>query len=83
MKDAGRRCAEMVQAEFISPDFGVDARITTGELTDFNDLHCAFGLDVVKWQISHALNNKPRDLQRQEIFLSDLCGREVLHFCRC
>lgn len=67
--EAGRRCAEMVQAEFISPDFGGDARITTGELTDFNDLHCAFGLDVVKWQISYALNNKPRDLQRQDMGL--------------
>lgn len=65
--DAGRRCAELVQAEFISPDFGGDERITTGELTDFNDLHCVFGLDVLKGQISHALNSTATPFQRQEM----------------
>lgn len=54
---AGDESATLTGGEVISPDFGDDERTTTGELTDYNDLHMAFGIDVVKAQITHALNH--------------------------
>lgn len=56
---AAEQAADIAQGELISPDFGNDERTTTGELTDYNDLHAHFGLDVVKAQLVHALN-RPR-----------------------
>lgn len=56
---AAKEAAIIAKGEFISPDFGDDKRTTTGELTDYNDLHVHFGIDVVKAQINHALN-RPR-----------------------
>lgn len=56
---AGQEAANITQGEYISPDFGDDERTTTGELTDYNDLHAHFGLEVVKAQLVHALN-RPR-----------------------
>lgn len=54
---AGNESATLAQGEVISPDFGDDERAMTGELTDYNDLHMAHGIDVVKAQITHALNH--------------------------
>lgn len=54
---AGNESATLTGSEVISPDFGDDERTTTGELTDYNDLHAHFGMDVVKAQITHALNH--------------------------
>lgn len=54
---AGEQAARTAGGEVISPDFGGDKRAETGELTDYNDLHMAFGLEVVKAQITHALNH--------------------------
>ncbi|OOR89817.1 DUF5906 domain-containing protein [Moraxella bovis] len=51
--------AKIAAGEVISPDFGGDERTTTGELTDYNDLHAHFGIEVVKAQLVHALN-RPR-----------------------
>lgn len=53
------KSAELVGGEMISPDFGDDEHTTTGELSDYNDLHAYFGLQVVKAQLTHALN-RPR-----------------------
>lgn len=47
--------ANIAHSEWISPDFKGDTRTDTGELTDFNDLHCVFGLDEVKRQLNLAL----------------------------
>lgn len=55
--DFAKAAAQMTDAAWTSPDFGGDARADTGELTDFNDLHTAFGLDKVTAQINHALTN--------------------------
>ncbi|UYZ80111.1 DUF5906 domain-containing protein [Moraxella bovis] len=54
---AGNESATLTGGEVISPDFGGDERTLTGDLTDYNDLHAHFGLDVVKAQITHALNH--------------------------
>ena len=54
---AGNESATLTQGEVISPDFGDDERTTTGELTDYNDLHAHFGIDAIKAQITHALNH--------------------------
>lgn len=51
--------AKIATGEVISPDFADDERTTTGELTDYNDLHAHFGMEVVKAQLVHALN-RPR-----------------------
>lgn len=56
---AGDESATLTGSEVISPDFGDDERTTTGELTDYNDLHAHFGMDVVKAQLVYALN-RPR-----------------------
>lgn len=56
---AGEQSAKLAGGEVISPDFCGDERTDTGELTDYNDLHMAFGLDVVKAQIKYTLN-RPR-----------------------
>lgn len=56
---AGEQAASTAGGEVISPDFGDGKRSETGELTDYNDLHAHFGLDVVKAQLVHALN-RPR-----------------------
>lgn len=62
--DAGQQASSLAKAEYISPDFGGDERTITGDLTDYNDLHKAFGLAVVNAQISHALN-RPMPEQSQ------------------
>lgn len=62
---AGNESATLAGGEVISPDFGDDPRIATGELTDYNDLHMAFGMEVVKAQINHALNH-PRPKQSDD-----------------
>ncbi|WAJ74558.1 DUF5906 domain-containing protein [Moraxella bovis] len=49
--------AQMTGGAWISPNFKGDTRTDTGELTDFNDLHLAFGLGEVATQISNALAN--------------------------
>lgn len=53
--------AQMTGGAWISPDFKGDTRTDTGELTDFNDLHLAFGLGEVTAQISTALPNPPQN----------------------
>lgn len=59
--DAAQQASAIASAEYISPDFGGDHRTTTGELTDYNDLHTAFGIDSVRAQISYALNRPMPD----------------------
>lgn len=49
--------AQTTNGQWIIPNFGDDKRSLTGELTDFNDLHCAFGLSEVSTQINTALAN--------------------------
>lgn len=49
--------AQMTGGAWISPNFKGDTRTDVGELTDFNDLHLAFGLDEVTAQINTALAN--------------------------
>lgn len=56
---AAKEAVKIATGEHISPDFGDDEHTTTGELTDYNDLHAHFGMDVVKAQLVHALN-RPR-----------------------
>lgn len=56
---AAKEAVKITTGEHVSPDFGDDERTTTGELTDYNDLHAHFGMDVVKAQLVHALN-RPR-----------------------
>ncbi|OOS05972.1 putative DNA primase/helicase [Moraxella cuniculi DSM 21768] len=63
--DAGRRASTIAQAEYISPDFGDDDRTATGELTDYNDLHMAFGIEVIKAQLLHAINH-PKPIAKQQ-----------------
>lgn len=62
---AGEQAAHTAGGEVISPDFGGDKRAETGELTDYNDLHAHFGIDVVKAQITHALN-RPRPTEKSQ-----------------
>lgn len=59
------QAAKIAKGEIISPDFGGDERTNTGELTDYNDLHAHFGIEVVKAQINHALNH-PRPKQSDD-----------------
>lgn len=56
---AGEQAASTAGGEVIRPDFGGDERTATGTLTDYNDLHAHFGLEVIKAQLVHALN-RPR-----------------------
>ncbi|AKG12269.1 DUF5906 domain-containing protein [Moraxella bovoculi] len=68
---AGEQAAHTAGGEVISPDFGGDERTATGELTDYNDLHMAFGLEVVKAQMIHALN-RPRPATTDGYTLDDI-----------
>ncbi len=62
-----KESAMLTGGEVISPDFGDDERTLTGELTDYNDLHMAFGIDVVKAQITHALNHPRPKIDHQNM----------------
>ena len=69
---AGEQAASTAGGEVISPDFGDDERATAGTLTDYNDLHMAFGLDTVKAQITHALNHpRPKSGQNDTVHTLD------------
>ncbi|ELA08750.1 hypothetical protein MOMA_09331 [Moraxella macacae 0408225] len=63
---AAEKSATLTAGEVISPDFGGDERTLTGDLTDYNDLHAYFGMDVVKAQINHALNH-PRPKKSADV----------------
>lgn len=64
---AAAQAADIAQGECISPDFGDDERSETGEMTDYNDLHAHFGLEVVKAQMIHALNRpRPKAVDAQD-----------------
>lgn len=68
---AGQESARIAKGEVVSPDFGDDKRSETGELTDYNDLHAHFGLEVVKAQMIHALN-RPRPATTDGYTLDDI-----------
>lgn len=59
--------AALTGGMWISPDFHGDGRADTGELTDFNDLHVAFGLAQVASQINRALTSPQNTLTPQNI----------------
>lgn len=55
---SAQESANATNGEWIVPNFGDDERALSGDLSDFNDLHLAFGIQSVQVQISHALNRQ-------------------------
>lgn len=54
--ERAKQSASTTNSEYISPDFGNDVRVETGELTDYNDLDMVFGRNELKKQLLAALN---------------------------
>lgn len=55
---SAQESANATNGEWIVPNFGDDEWALSGDLSDFNDLHLAFGIQSVQVQISHALNRQ-------------------------
>lgn len=70
--------ATLTGGMWISPDFHGDSRADIGELTDYNDLHANFGLQVVKAQITHALNRPKQPKQKSEQKQMDISLQNTL-----